>query len=42
MATFFMRGNYSSEAMGAISSGRTEQAVELIKGYGGEVKSMYR
>ena len=41
MATFFMRGNYSSEAMGAISAGRTEQAVDLIKGYGGVVKAMY-
>jgi len=41
MATFLMFGNYSSEAMKAISAKRTEEAVSLIKKFGGEVKAMY-
>jgi uncharacterized protein with GYD domain len=41
MATFFMLGRYSSEALKGISEGRTDKALRLIKKYGGEVKSMY-
>lgn len=41
MATFFMFGKYSAEASKQISSKRTEEAVNLIKKFGGEVKGMY-
>jgi uncharacterized protein with GYD domain len=41
MATFLMLGKYSPEASKGISSKRTEEAVSLIKKFGGEVKSMY-
>jgi uncharacterized protein with GYD domain len=41
MATFFMFGKYSSEALKEMSAERTEKAVSLIKTFGGEVKSMY-
>jgi uncharacterized protein with GYD domain len=41
MATFFMFGKYSSEALKEMSTERTEKAVSLIKTFGGEVKSMY-
>jgi len=41
MATFFMFGKYSSEAIKKISAERTDKAVSLIKNFGGEVNSMY-
>jgi len=41
MATFFMFGKYSSEALKEISTERTEQAISIFKKLGGEVKSMY-
>jgi len=41
MATFFMFGKYSSEALKGISAERTEKAMEIFKKLGGEVKSMY-
>ncbi len=41
MATFFMFGKYSSEAVKGISAERTDKAVELIKKFGGEVSSIY-
>jgi uncharacterized protein with GYD domain len=41
VATFFMFGKYSSEALKEMSAERTEKAVSLIKTFGGEVKSMY-
>jgi uncharacterized protein with GYD domain len=41
MATFFMFGKYSSEALKEMSAERTEKAVSLIKKVGGEVDSMY-
>jgi len=41
MATFFMFGKYSSEAVEGISAKRSEQSVELMKKFGGEIKSMY-
>jgi len=36
-----MFGKYSSEALRGVSSKRTEEAVSLIKKFGGEVKAMY-
>ena len=41
MATFIMFGKYSSESIEKINAKRTEEAVNLIKRLGGEVKSMY-
>ena len=41
MATFFMFGQYSSEALKGMSAERTDKAVSLIKKFGGEVNSMY-
>lgn len=41
MATFFMFGKYSSEALNAMSAERTEKAVSLIKKYDGKVNAMY-
>ena len=41
MATFFMMGKYSSEAVKGISAERTGKAVDLVKEHGGEVRSMY-
>ena len=41
MATFLMFGKYSPEALKKISSKRTEDAVSLLKKFGGKVKGMY-
>ncbi len=41
MATYVMFGKYSREALKAISAKRTNQAVALIKKYGGEFKAGY-
>ncbi len=41
MATFFMFGNYSSEAVKGINAERTNNAISLIRKFGGEVDSMY-
>ena len=41
MATFLMFGKYSSRALQEMSIQRTDKAVDLIKGFGGEVQSMY-
>jgi len=41
MATFFMFGRYSSEAVKGISAKRTKEAESLIKKFGGKVNSMY-
>ncbi len=41
MATFFMFGKYSSEALKGISDERTKNAVSAIEKCGGKVKSMY-
>jgi uncharacterized protein with GYD domain len=41
MATFFMFGRYSSDAVGAISAERTAKAEALIGGLGGKVKAGY-
>jgi len=41
MATFFMYGKYSQEAMKGISADRTKKALDAITKAGGKVKSMY-
>lgn len=41
MATYVMFGKYSPEALKAISAKRTDEALALIKQYGGEVKAVY-
>jgi uncharacterized protein with GYD domain len=41
MATYFMFGTYSSEAIRAVSAARSKKAEELVKGLGGEIRSMY-
>jgi len=41
MATFFMFGIYSADALDDISAGRTSDAENLITRYGGKVNSMY-
>ncbi|MGC9325457.1 MAG: GYD domain-containing protein [Desulfomonilia bacterium] len=41
MATFFMFGSYSAEALKKISADRTVKAMELIRKNGGKIVSMY-
>lgn len=41
MATYFMFGKYSSEALNQMSAERTNKAVSLLNKFGGEVNSMY-
>ncbi len=41
MATYFMFGKYSADAIKGISAGRTEKAKKLVQKYSGEVKSIY-
>ena len=41
MATYFMFGKYSADAIKGISAGRTEKAGKLIEKNGGAVKSVY-
>ena len=41
MATFFMFGKYSSEAISKISAERTEKVREAIESVGGRVKEIY-
>jgi uncharacterized protein with GYD domain len=41
MATFFMFGKYSSEAVSKISAERTEKVREAIESVGGKVKDIY-
>ena len=41
MPIFMMFGKYTSEAAKGISSGRTEEAMGVIKQHGGKVVSMY-
>ena len=41
MATYFMFGKYSLDAMRVVSAKRTADAIALIKQYGGELKSGY-
>ena len=41
MATFFMFGNYTPDAVKEISIKRTEQVIDTINKLGGEVKGIY-
>ncbi len=41
MATFFLFGKYSVEALKELSSDRTKKAEALIEKFGGKVHSMY-
>jgi uncharacterized protein with GYD domain len=41
MATFFMFGKYTPEAIRQISIERTQQVVSAIKGLGGEITAMH-
>lgn len=41
MATFFMFGTYSEDALKSMSTKRTQKGIEIIKQMGGEVKSMH-
>jgi uncharacterized protein with GYD domain len=41
MATFFMFGKYSFEAIKKISGERTEEAIGLVEKFGGHVNSIY-
>ena len=41
MATYFLFGRYSADAVKGMSSARTEKATQLIQKYGGELKSMH-
>ena len=41
MATFFMFGKYSSEAVKDMSAKRTDKGLNIIKNFGGKVSSMY-
>ena len=41
MATYFMFGKYSSEALRNVSEKRTTKALSLIKKLGGQVKDVY-
>ena len=41
MATYFLFGKYSTDATKGMSASRTEKANQLIKKYGGEIKSIY-
>ena len=41
MSTFFMFGNYTSDAIKEISIKRTELAIDTIQQLGGKVKGVY-
>jgi uncharacterized protein with GYD domain len=41
MATFFMFGRYSQEAINGMGSGRTEKAGKLVERFGGKINSIY-
>ena len=41
METFLMVGKYSSNALKGMSAERTKEGTNLIKKFGGKVKSMY-
>ncbi len=41
MSTYLMFGNYTSESIKQISQKRTEQVVDIVRQFGGEVKAMY-
>ena len=41
MATYFMFGKYSAEAVEGASAERTKKAIDLISKFGGKVNSIY-
>ena len=41
MATFFLFGRYSAEALSKVSAERTQKAHKLIEGLGGKVVGIY-
>jgi len=41
MATYFLFGKYSSDAIKGMSAGRTEESSQIAKKFGGEIKSIY-
>jgi len=41
MATYFLFGKYTSDAVKGIGASRTEKANKLIQKYGGEIRSIY-
>jgi uncharacterized protein with GYD domain len=41
MATYFLFGSYSPEALGQVSGDMTEEATALIEKLGGKVKDVY-
>lgn len=41
MPTFFMFGKYSAESMRGISAQRTQQVMDIVDRYGGEIIAMY-
>ncbi len=41
MATYLLFGSYTPESMKSVSAGRTDEALALIKKYGGEFKAGY-
>lgn len=41
MATYFMFGKYSADAIKGISAARTQKANALIKKFGGKISSIY-
>ena len=41
MATYFMFGKYSADAIKAISAERTQKVIDVVKKFGGEVQSMH-
>ncbi|MFC2088947.1 GYD domain-containing protein [Calditrichota bacterium] len=41
MSTYVMYGKYSMDAIKTMSAGRTDKGRDLVKKFGGEVKSMY-
>ena len=41
MATFLMFGKYTTESLKGVSAPRTQQAIDLVKQFDGEVKAIY-
>ena len=41
MATFFMFGRYSKDALGSVSVDRTRQAHRVVEELGGKIKAIY-
>ncbi len=41
MATYFLFGKYSADALKEMGAGRTEKARKLVQKFGGEIKSIH-